>query len=80
MGFGDAYLAVSPGMGLGIGFRGLRFRVTFASFETVRTLDVTYMGYSQNVEPFLVMDYITAPNIPKYQNVNLVSGASHMLF
>ena len=36
------------------------------------------MGCSQNVEPVLVIDYITEPNISGYQNGTLILGTIHM--
>ena len=36
------------------------------------------MGCSQNYEPLLVLDYITAPNIYDYQNGTLILGTTHM--
>ena len=36
------------------------------------------MGCSQNIGPFLVIDYTTAPNIQGYQNGTLMWGATHV--
>ena len=35
-------------------------------------------GCSQNYEPLLVVDYITAPNTQSYPNGTLILGATHM--